>query len=303
MVGGVFMPLPANSFSLNFVGGAAVTSPVPAPTPPKALTIAGSDSGGGAGIQADLKTFAAHGVYGSSALTAITAQNTLAVTAVHNIPIDVIAAQIDAVMEDIGADAVKTGMLSSSEIVNTVALAVQRHGIEHLVVDPVMVAKSGDRLLQEDAVQAVVNQLLPLAYVVTPNIPEAEVLAGVAVHNEHEMIDAAKRIAERGPRIVIVKGGHLSGPPIDIAFDGSTVSYFETPRVNTTATHGTGCTFSSAIAANLARGLRVQDAIEQAKQYLYRSLLNAFEIGGGHSPVHHFHQMWSPRDVEHPAGK
>jgi hydroxymethylpyrimidine/phosphomethylpyrimidine kinase len=269
-----------------------VVSPTPMAIPPKALTIAGSDSGGGAGIQADLKTFSALGVYGSSVITAITAQNTEAVTAVHNVPVDVIAAQIDAVMDDIGADATKTGMLSTPEIVNAVAMGIERHSIEHLVVDPVMVAKSGDRLLQEDAIDAVRYRLLPLAYVVTPNIPEAEVLAGMSIHNQQEMSEAAKRIGDLGPRVVVVKGGHLDGDPVDIAFDGSTISRFETPRVNTTATHGTGCTYAAAIAAYLAHGLHVQEAIERAKQYLYGALLAAYRVGSGHSPVHHFHQMW-----------
>ena len=292
MVGGFFVPsdLPECSFQ---VGGAVVTAPTPAPVPPKALTIAGSDSGGGAGIQADLKTFAALSVYGSSVITAITAQNTRTVTAVHEIPIDMITAQIDAVMDDIGADAVKTGMLSSPEIVEAVVAGVRRYGMRNLVVDPVMIAKSGDRLLQEDAVDAVKQHLLPLAHVVTPNIPEAEALSGTAINTEAEMIDAAKRIAEFGPGVVVVKGGHRSGAPIDIAWDGAEITRFETPRVATQATHGTGCTYSSAIAANLARGLRVQHAIEQAKQYLYGALMHAYNVGSGHSPVHHFHQLWS----------
>lgn len=269
-----------------------MTAPTPAPVPAKALTIAGSDSGGGAGIQADLKTFAALSVYGSSVLTAITAQNTVAVTAVHEIPVEIIAAQIDAVMEDIGADAVKTGMLSSPEIVQEVANGIRRHGMQRVIVDPVMVAKSGDRLLQEEAVAAVKEYLLPLAYIVTPNVPEAEVLAGMSITNEAEMIAAAKIIAESGPDVVVVKGGHMAGAPIDIAWDGSTISYFETPRVDTRATHGTGCTYSSAITAYLARGYEVQDAIERAKQYLYGALMCAYDIGAGHSPVHHFHQLW-----------
>jgi hydroxymethylpyrimidine/phosphomethylpyrimidine kinase len=269
-----------------------VTAPSPAPVPPKAMTIAGSDSGGGAGIQADLKTFAAHAVYGSSVITAITAQNTQAVTGVHELPVEIIAAQIDAVMSDIGADAAKTGMLSSPEIVETVADGIERHSIRNVVVDPVMIAKSGDRLLQEAAVDAVRRYLLPLAHVVTPNLPEAEVLSGMTISDESDMIEAAKRIAGCGPAVVVVKGGHLEGPPVDIAWDGRTVSYFETPRVATMATHGTGCTYSAAIAANLARGLDVRSAIEQSKQYLYGALVHAYTVGGGHSPVHHFHQLW-----------
>jgi hydroxymethylpyrimidine/phosphomethylpyrimidine kinase len=231
-------------------------------------------------------------VYGSSVITAITAQNTVAVTAVHEIPTDLIAAQIDAVMEDIGADAVKTGMLSSPEIVRTVSEGIRKHSIKNLVVDPVMIAKSGDRLLQEEAVSAVKEYLLPLARIVTPNVPEAEVLSGISISSQAGMIAAAKKIAETGPAVVIVKGGHMSGAPIDIVWDGTTVSYFETPRVETQATHGTGCTYSAAIAAYIAKGYRVQDAIEQAKQYLYGALMSAYDVGAGHSPVHHFHQLW-----------
>jgi hydroxymethylpyrimidine/phosphomethylpyrimidine kinase len=273
-----------------------VTAPTPVPIPAKALTIAGSDSGGGAGIQADLKTFAALSVYGSSVITAITAQNTCAVTAVHEIPVEIIGAQIDAVMSDIGADAVKTGMLSSPAIVEAVADGIKRHQIEHLVVDPVMIAKSGDRLLQSDAVEAVTRHLLPLAHVVTPNIPEAEVLSGMAISDQADMIEAARKIADAGPAVVIVKGGHLDGTPIDVAWDGATVSYFETPRVDTAATHGTGCTYSAAIAAHLAKGYGVHDAIERSKQYLFQALMTAYDIGAGHSPVHHFHQLW-PRET------
>lgn len=274
-----------------------MTASTPFPTPHKALTIAGSDSGGGAGIQADLKTFAALSVYGTSVITAVTAQNTVSVTGVHEIPVDMISRQIDAVMDDIGADAVKTGMLSSPAIVEAVADGIRRHHISQVVVDPVMIAKSGDRLLQEDAVQAVKIHLLPLAQVVTPNIPEAEVLSGMSVESEADMITAAKRIADSGPKIVIVKGGHRSGPPIDIAWDGTTTSYFETPRVDTQATHGTGCTYSAAITANLAKGMPAAQAIEQAKQYLYEALRTAYDIGAGHSPVHHFHELWSSRQT------
>jgi hydroxymethylpyrimidine/phosphomethylpyrimidine kinase len=269
-----------------------VIQPTPAPVPPKALTIAGSDSGGGAGIQADLKTFSAFRVYGSSVITAITAQNTVTVSAVHEVPVDVISAQIDAVMTDIGADAVKTGMLSSPAIVEAVAAGIRRHEIRNLVVDPVMIAKSGDRLLQEDAVAAVVHHLLPLARIVTPNIPEAEVLIGKAISSQEEMSDAARRIAGMGPEIVIVKGGHGIGAPIDVVWDGSTAFFVETERVDTRATHGTGCTYSAAIAANLAIGLSPEEAIHSARQYLFGALKSAYEIGSGHSPVHHFHELW-----------
>jgi hydroxymethylpyrimidine/phosphomethylpyrimidine kinase len=273
-----------------------MTAPTPAPVPPKALTIAGSDSGGGAGIQADLKTFAALGVYGSSVITAITAQNTLTVSAVQEISTDLIGAQIDAVMEDIGADAVKTGMLSSPGIVRAVSDGIRRHDIRNLVVDPVMIAKSGDRLLHEDAVSAVKEHLLPLARVVTPNIPEAEVLAGMNIASQADMIEAAKRIHQTGPEVVIVKGGHLADTPIDIAWDGYSTMYFETARVDTTSTHGTGCTFSAAIAAHLARGYPINEAVERSKRYLFGALMTAYRIGAGHSPVHHFHELWSSKD-------
>ena len=258
----------------------------------KALTIAGSDSGGGAGIQADLKTFAALGVYGASVITAVTAQNTVGVTAVLEMPVDLITAQLDAVMSDIGADAAKTGMLSSSEIVRTVAAGVRRHGIERLVVDPVMVAKSGDRLLREDAIEAVRRDLLPLALVVTPNIPEAEVLAGCSIGSEAEMRQAARAIHAFGPHFVVVKGGHLEGDAVDIVFDGAGFQSLTKPRVDTPHTHGTGCTFSAAITAGLARGLEPLEAIADAKEYLYQALVHAYRVGAGHSPVHHFHALW-----------
>ena len=207
---------------------------------PKALTIAGSDSGGGAGIQADLKTFAALGVYGTSVLTAITAQNTLGITAVHEIPADVVRAQIDAVLSDIGADAVKTGMLSTSQIIGAVAEELGRLRVERLVVDPVMVAKSGDRLLREEAVGTLRKRLLPLAEVVTPNIPEAETLAGMRITSKDQAHQAAEIIASMGARSVVVKGGHLPGPPVDLLYDGREFQEFEAVRIETRNTHGTG---------------------------------------------------------------
>ena len=254
---------------------------------PVALTIAGSDSGGGAGIQADLKTFQALGVYGMSALTAITAQNTVGVSAVHEIPTDVIAAQIDAVLDDIGADAAKTGMLSSAEIIATVADRVRNWGIDRLVVDPVMVAKSGDRLLREDAVEALIQQLLPLAMVLTPNLPEAEVLVGRPLHTEDEIRQAARDILELGPRAVVMKGGHRAGAARDLLFDGRDFNVFESERFDTPNTHGTGCTFSAGIAAGLARGLSLVDAVTQAKRYVTEAIRHATPLGHGHGPVNH----------------
>lgn len=259
----------------------------------KALTIAGSDSGGGAGIQADLKTFAALGVYGSSVITAITAQNTVGVTAVHEVPTEVIAAQLDAVLTDIGADAAKTGMLSSAAIIETVAAGVERHGLRNLVVDPVMVAKSGDRLLQESAVNALRERLLPLALIVTPNIPEAEVLAAMTIRTVDDRQEAARRIAAYGPRYVVVKGGHAEGEPIDYLFDGAEMLPISAgPRILTEHTHGTGCTFAAAITAGLAQGLTVPAAVQGAKVYLTAALLAAYRVGAGHSPVNHFHRWW-----------
>ena len=256
------------------------------------MTIAGSDSGGGAGIQADLKTFAALGVYGASALTAITAQNTMGVTAVHEAPPDIIAAQIDAVIADIGADAVKTGMLASGPIVAVVADAIRRHGIANLVVDPVMVAKSGDRLLRAAAIASICNDLLPLAAVVTPNLPEAAELTGQAVATDTEMRDAAAKIIGMGARSVVIKGGHRDGPPTDLLYDGQQFWEFTTERIPSTSTHGTGCTFASAVAAGLAHGLAVPAAVAQAKEYVTAAIRAAYPIGQGHGPLHHFHAYW-----------
>jgi hydroxymethylpyrimidine/phosphomethylpyrimidine kinase len=260
--------------------------------PPTAMTIAGSDSGGGAGIQADLKTFSALGVFGTSTLTAITAQNTVGVTAVHEVPTEVISAQIDAVMTDIGADAVKTGMLSSSAIVATVSDAVRRHGITNLVVDPVMVAKSGDRLLREEAISSICNDLIPLARVVTPNIPEAEDLTGLSINNDSDVRRAAEAIIGMGARSVVIKGGHRDGPPTDVLYDGERFLEFTTERIPSTNTHGTGCTFASAVAAGLAHGLDIPDAVQQGKDYVTAAIRSAYPIGEGHGPLHHFHAFW-----------
>ncbi len=260
-----------------------------APTPPKAITVAGSDSGAGAGIQADLKTFAALGVYGTSALTAVTAQNTRGVFAVAEVPEEVIVAQIDLLMEDIGAAAGKTGMLSSPLIIEVVADRLDAWGVSKLVVDPVMVAKSGDRLLQLNAEDALKKFLLPLAHVVTPNIPEAEVLAGHQITSQAEAQDAARAIAQLGCRYVVVKGGHREGDPVDLIFDGSDFVELPAERIHTSNTHGTGCTFSAAITAYLAHGAETLDAIVQAKTFITEALRHSYAIGSGHSPVNHFH--------------
>ena len=260
---------------------------------PVAMTIAGSDSGGGAGVQADLKTFSALGVYGASTLTAITAQNTVAVTAVHEIPIEIIAAQIEAVVTDIGVDAVKTGMLSSPAIVQVVAREVQRHGVANLVVDPVMVAKSGDALLREEAVDSVRTQLLPLAALVTPNLPEAETLTGMTISSEQDVKEAAAKILGMGARAVVIKGGHREGPASDLFYDGNDFAEFTSERIDTVNTHGTGCTFASAAAAGLAQGMTVLDAVAQAKRYVTEAIRNSYPLGRGHGPVHHFYEFWT----------
>ena len=271
------------------------------PSPiPKAITVAGSDSGAGAGIQADLKTFAALGVYGTSALTAVTAQNTRGVAAIAEVPEEIVAAQIDAVLEDIGADAGKTGMLSSASIVETVADRLEAWGLAKLVVDPVMIAKSGDVLLQQAAIEALKTRLLPLALVVTPNIPEAEELAGRLIHTDADLRATAETIAALGPRWVVIKGGHRRDAPIDLVFDGETFTELPAERIETNNTHGTGCTFSAAITAYLARGLPPGDAIGEAKRFITGALQASFQIGAGHSPVNHFFAIPFPGTVQPP---
>jgi hydroxymethylpyrimidine/phosphomethylpyrimidine kinase len=254
-----------------------------------ALTIAGSDSGGGAGIQADLKTFAAHGVYGCSAITAVTAQNTLGVLQWQALPADLVTAQIEAVAADIGAEAVKVGMLANAAIVEAVAAAIADLDLPLIVVDPVMIAKGGDRLLEEDAVDAMRVELLPRAHVVTPNVPEAGVLAGVQIATVEDMRVAGRAILKLGPRVVVVKGGHLEGPEsVDVVISKEREFEVRRPRIRTSATHGTGCTLSSAIAANLALGLDDHAAIERARDYLDGAIRHAPAIGRGHGPLNHF---------------
>lgn len=254
-----------------------------------ALTIAGSDSGGGAGIQADLKTFAAHGVYGTSAITAVTAQNTLGVTAWQAIPADLVTAQIEAVAGDIGVHAVKTGMLANAAIVEAVAAAIDSLELPLVVVDPVMIAKGGDRLLEEAAVAAMIAELLPRAHIVTPNVPEAEVLAGMTIASLGDMREAGRRILACGCRVVLIKGGHLDGPDsTDVACTATETYEIHGPRIASRSTHGTGCTLSSAIAANLARGLPDRESIERAREYLEGAIRNAPVIGHGHGPLNHF---------------
>ena len=260
---------------------------------PIALTIAGSDSGGGAGIQADLKTFHAFGVFGTTAVTAVTAQNTLGVSRVHPVPTDTVRAQIDAVANDLRPRAVKSGMLATLELVELVADAVQEHGLSPYVLDPVMISTSGHRLLDPDAEEAVARRLLPLADLSTPNLAEASVLVGRAIENVDDMRAAAERLVERGAKAVLMKGGHLGGDEVvDILHDGSDVREWRHPRVDTPHTHGTGCTLSAAVAAGLALGLQLPDAVDTAIDFVARAIATAPGLGDGHGPVNH---LVSPR--------
>lgn len=254
---------------------------------PRALTIAGSDSGGGAGIQADLKVFFAFGCHGMSAITALTAQNTLGVLGVHEVPPAFVIAQIDAVASDIGVDAAKTGMLSSAPIVEATAKAIETHSIQRLVVDPVFVSKHRDRLLAEDAIDALKEHLLPLAAVITPNLFEVEGLLGGSVRTLDEMRDAARALKDLGPRAVLVKGGHLarSDVAVDVLFDGQELTELEGPRFDTEDTHGTGCALSAAIVARLAHGDGLVDAVRAAKDFVSGAIEHSLRLGAGFGPV------------------
>ncbi|GJD94017.1 bifunctional hydroxymethylpyrimidine kinase/phosphomethylpyrimidine kinase [Methylobacterium iners] len=265
---------------------------------PIAVTIAGSDSSGGAGIQADLKTFAALRVYGASVITALTAQNTRGVQAIHDVPADFIAAQIDSVFSDLAVTAVKIGMLSQAGVIEAVADGLRRHASRvPIVLDPVMVATSGDRLISEDAVEALRRHLMPLADLVTPNLPEAATLLGAGTAaNENEGVAQARRLIGLGARAVLIKGGHAEGSEsVDhlLCADG-TLRRFASPRIATRNSHGTGCTLSSAVAAGLARGLPLTEAVGQAKRYVTAAIAAAdsVPVGSGHGPVHHFHALW-----------
>jgi len=261
-----------------------------------AVTIAGSDSGGGAGIQADLKTFSALGVYGASVLTALTAQNTRGVAAIHEVPPAFVAAQMDAVFSDFDVGAVKIGMLSRPEVIATVAAGLDRHAARNVVLDPVMVASSGDRLLAADAIEVLLRLLFPLARIVTPNLPEAAALLGGApARNETEMLEQGERLLAFGCRAVLIKGGHAHGAQsVDLLVESASVARFAADRIATQNTHGTGCTLSSAIAAGLAKGLDLAEAVRDAKAYVTAALQASerIKIGGGHGPVHHFHGWW-----------
>jgi hydroxymethylpyrimidine/phosphomethylpyrimidine kinase len=254
-----------------------------------ALTIAGSDSGGGAGIQADLRTFAAHGLHGASAITAVTAQNSVAVTDYVALEPRMVVAQIEAVVSDMEVAAAKTGMLANRGIIDAVARAAASWSVPYLVVDPVMVAKGGDRLLDADAEQAYVERLFPLATVLTPNLPEAEALLRRPVRTLPEMEDAAREMVRRGLRAVVVKGGHLAGDPVDVFFDGQRLVELPAPRIDTRHTHGTGCTYAAAIASRLALGDELLEAVRAAKAYLTEAIRGAYAVGRGHGPVDHLH--------------
>jgi hydroxymethylpyrimidine/phosphomethylpyrimidine kinase len=259
------------------------------------LTVAGSDSGGGAGIQADLKTISAFGCYGASVITAVTAQNTLQVSAVEELPPPIVRAQIEAVLGDIGADAVKIGMLANAELVRTVAEALRQYPELPIVLDPVMIAKSGDALLRDDAVRALSELLVPLSTLVTPNLPEAARLTGLPVASDEERVTAARQLGAGGAA-VLIKGGHGDEEALtDLLYDGESVHRFTHPRLATDSTHGTGCTLSSAIACGLGRGRGLREAVEAAIAYLQGAIAAAFPVGKGHGPVDHLYRS-------HPVG-
>jgi hydroxymethylpyrimidine/phosphomethylpyrimidine kinase len=259
------------------------------PTLPVVLSIAGSDSGGGAGIQADLKTFQAFGAFGTTAITAITAQNTLGVQGVHAVPTDMVRAQIRAVADDLRPGACKTGMLATAELVKTVAGAIREHRLPNFVLDPVMVATSGDRLLDQDAEQTIVQLLLPLATLVTPNLDEAPILVGFAVTSPEEMRRAAAALVERGAAAALVKGGHLHSEEIvDVLFDGRDWYEWRHAKLDTRHTHGTGDTVSAGVAAALASGCSLPDAVDRALDFVQRAMRSAPRLGSGHGPLNHF---------------
>lgn len=265
----------------------------------KALTIAGSDSGGGAGIQADLKTFQELNVFGMSAITAVTAQNTLGVHGVYPLSVEAIVKQIEAIGSDLGANAVKTGMLFSGEIIKAVSECITKFNWENIVVDPVMIAKGGASLLQNEAIIALKEHLIPLATVITPNIPEAEVLTEMSIQSIEDRREAAKRLHQLGATYVVMKGGHGNEEElVDILYDGAEFTYFTGKRMETKNTHGTGCTFAAAVTAELAKGETVKDAVETAKQFIQAAIEDDLEIGGGHGPTNHWAYQNRKRGVK-----
>lgn len=258
----------------------------------KVLSIAGSDCSGGAGIQADLKTFSAHGVFGMTAIASVVAENTFRVIEFQNVRPDIIKKQIDAVFEDIPPDAVKVGMLSCREGMLAVAGKLRKWKAQNVVVDPVMYAKNGCALMDPDSIDTLIDKVVPLADVLTPNIPEAEEISGMRIQTQDDMTKAARLIHRMGCQTVLVKGGHSEGDATDILFDGNEFYRFSAPRIPTKNTHGTGCTYSSAIASNLALGMTVPQAVERAKAYVTTAIAHALEIGKGHGPTHHFYDLY-----------
>ena len=256
------------------------------------LTIAGSDSSGGAGVQADLKTFAAHGTFGMSVITAVTAQNTCGVTKVQNIDCDVVKAQIEAVFDDIRVDAVKIGMVSQPEIIETIASCLRHYQPKIIVVDPVMISKSGYPLLAPEACATLIKELLPLATLLTPNLPEAEAITGLHVTKKEEMRPVAEKIIALGAKAVLVKGGHLNDTADDLLFDGLEETWFPGKRIATKNTHGTGCTLSSSLAANLAKGLSLKEAVQASKHYVTTAIEHGIALGSGCGPTHHFVDLY-----------
>lgn len=255
--------------------------------PARVLTIAGSDSCGGAGIQADLKTITALGALGMSVITAVTAQNTLGIQGIYEVSPDFVERQFESVMTDIGVDAAKTGMLTNTKILKAVAAMIKKYGIKKLVVDPAMVAKGGEALIKGKVRDTLIRELIPLAFVVTPNIPEAEVLAEMKITSVHEMKKAARIIYKFGAKNVVVKGGHLTGAAVDVLYDGRKFYKFSSRRINKKNTHGTGCTFSAAIATLLAKGNSVFEAVEGAKVYITKAIKSAYGIGSGYRLIDH----------------
>jgi len=299
--------MPAQGTSINLPPAPAVEAVMQQQSHdavPRALTIAGSDSGGGAGIQADLKTFAALGVYGASAITAITAQNTRGVARWEAVAPELVVAQVEAVLDDIGAGAVKTGMLATGAVARAVAAVLRERAVTQLVVDPVMVATSGASLVDEAAAEAIARDLLPLALLATPNVREAGALTGRAIDSWDDVRAAAREIVGMGARSVVVTGGDFGDgdAATDIYFDGAEFREYTSVRVRTTRTHGTGCTFSAAIAAGLARGMEPQGAVALAKSYVTLALEYAYPVGTGHGPVHHFYRYWQPVGERYVAG-
>ncbi|KOF56745.1 MULTISPECIES: bifunctional hydroxymethylpyrimidine kinase/phosphomethylpyrimidine kinase [Clostridium] len=258
----------------------------------KVLTIAGSDSSGGAGIQADLKTFSAHGVFGMSVIAAVTAQNTKEVIDVQNISPDIIGKQIDAIFDDIEVDAIKIGMISEIEGIKVVSERLRKYKPQNVVLDPVMVSKSGYSLMNPNSVETLIKELIPIVSVVTPNIPEAEIIASIKIKTMGDMEKAAKIMYNMGPKNVLVKGGHLTGDATDVLYDGKEFVYLENQRINTKNTHGTGCTLSSSIASNLALGMNIKEAVKNAKKYITTAIEHSLAIGHGSGPTNHFYELY-----------